>query len=64
MSFSNNSNTFADAAHASGLPPYVVPWSPGTSAFATFSFARNAPIGPPQPSAFATVTISGFTPYC
>ena len=36
MSFSNNSNTFADAAHASGLPPYVVPWSPGTSAFATF----------------------------
>ena len=52
------------AAHARGLPPYVVPWSPGTSAFATSSVARNAPIGTPQPSAFATVRISGLTPYC
>ena len=49
-------------AHASGLPPKVVPWLPGTMAAATSSRARQAPMGKPFPSALATAMISGVTP--
>ena len=62
LSFSNISNTLHTAAVASGLPPYVVPWSPGHIASATSFVAANAPTGTPHPSALADVMISGFTP--
>ena len=56
-------NTALTAAQASGFPPYVVPWSPGTSeCSAVFLFSTKAPTGTPQPSAFAHVMTSGCTP--
>ena len=50
------------AAHASGLPPKVVPWSPGAKPRAASSVAHTAPMGTPPPSPFARVMMSGFTP--
>ena len=52
--FSNWSSTALPAAEASGLPPYVLAWSPGlkTSALDLHSIA---PIGTPPPSALAVV---------
>ena len=44
-----------------GLPPYVVPWSPGTKELQHFLPAINAPTGTPQPSPFAEAIISGTT---
>ena len=44
---------------ASGWPPNVLPWSPGTKAAATSARAQQAPTGMPLPSALAMVTTSG-----
>src|SRR6266852_33318 len=56
------SSTALPAATASGLPPKVEPWLPATMPIAAFSVARQAPIGMPLPSAFATAITSGATP--
>ena len=47
------------AAMASGCPPNVLPWSPGSKAAATSARAQHAPTGIPLPSALAMVTTSG-----
>ena len=56
---------FLNAAPATavtiGLPPKVVPWSPGLKLCANFSVQSMAPIGSPPPSALAMVTISGIS---
>ena len=49
---------------ASGWPPNVLPWSPGTKAAATSARAQQAPTGMPLPSALAMVTTSGSMPRC
>jgi hypothetical protein len=58
------SNTAPATAHDSGLPPYVVPCTPGENALATFAVVSIAPIGKPPPRPFALVRISGTTPFC
>src|SRR5664280_3035373 len=52
------------AAIASGLPPKVEPWVPAVMPLDASAVARQAPIGIPPPSAFASVMISGVTPVC
>ncbi|OIQ67089.1 hypothetical protein GALL_513360 [mine drainage metagenome] len=56
------SSTALPAAQASGLPPYVVPWVPGTSALANCSLARTAPSGKPPPIPLAEDITSGVIP--
>ena len=52
-------STARAAAAASGWPPKVVAWSPGSNASATSARAQQAPMGTPLPSALAIVTTSG-----
>ncbi len=54
--------TASAAAHATGLPPNVVPWLPGSSRVAAAPMPIVAPIGTPPPSPLARVTTSGTTP--
>ena len=55
--------TARPAAHAIGLPPNVVPWSPALSWSAIFWRRSTAPSGRPPPIPFAKETRSGFRPY-
>ncbi len=52
------------AAQATGLPPNVEAWSPGTKPVGASSETSSAPIGRPFASPFASVTASGRTPSC
>jgi acetylornithine/N-succinyldiaminopimelate aminotransferase len=52
------------AAIASGLPPKVEPWVPVVMPLDASAVARQAPIGIPPPSAFASAMMSGVTPVC
>ena len=61
---SMTASTARAAAAASGWPPKVVAWSPGSKAAATSRRAQQAPMGTPLPSALAMVTTSGATPKC
>src|SRR5687768_4247664 len=63
-SSSTVSHTATAAAHATGLPPKVLAWSPGTNAPAAASATSRHPIGSPFASPFARVTASGRTPSC
>src|SRR5216684_1225885 len=56
-------STASAAAHASGLPPNVEPWSPGSKTSA-FGAARQAPMGTPPPRPLASVITSGVMPWC
>src|SRR5258706_970400 len=56
-------STAIAAAHASGFPPNVEPWSPGSNTSAR-GLARHAPIGTPPPSPLASVITSGVMPWC
>src|SRR5713101_1739138 len=56
-------STARAAAHASGLPPNVDPWSPGSNTSA-LGAARTAPIGTPPPRPLASVITSGVMPWC
>src|SRR4051812_7854437 len=56
------STTAQAAAHETGFPPKVEPWSPGANALSPAQ--RRAPIGSPFASALASVTRSGRTPSC
>ncbi|CAM5553900.1 hypothetical protein SALBM135S_04445 [Streptomyces alboniger] len=58
------STTASPAAHATGLPPNVVPWWPGLNSSAAAPNATVAPSGRPPPRPFASVTMSGSTPSC
>ena len=58
------STTAQAAAHETGLPPNVEPWSPGANAPAASSATSSAPIGSPFARPFARVTRSGRTPSC
>src|SRR5256714_5874350 len=60
--FSMTSSTALAAATASGLPPKVEPCEPGVMPAAASVVARQAPIGNPPPSAFASDITSGVTP--
>src|SRR5712691_8741730 len=60
---STTSSTVAATAHASGLPPNVEPWSPGSKTSAR-ALASVAPIGTPPPRPFARVITSGVMPAC
>src|SRR5581483_11849673 len=60
---STTPSTATDTAHASGLPPNVEPWSPGSKTSARGA-ARHAPIGTPPPRPFARVITSGVMPAC
>ena len=53
-SFSMVSSTARAAAQLTGLPPKVEPWSPFCRASAVSPVARQAPIGRPPPSPFAS----------
>src|SRR3954453_4746919 len=57
-------STARRAAHETGLPPNVEPWSPFCNAPEAAPAARQAPIGSPPPSPFARVTTSGRTLSC
>jgi hypothetical protein len=57
-------STASAAAHASGLPPKVEPWLPGSKVSAAAPRARQAPIGTPFASPFATATTSGSQSWC
>ena len=59
---SMTSSTALAAATASGLPPKVEPCEPGVMPDAASAVARQAPIGKPPPSAFASDMTSGVTP--
>ena len=61
-SSSTVSTTAHAAAHATGLPPNVLAWSPGSNATGSSSATSSAPIGKPLASPFASVTASGFVP--
>ena len=61
-SFSIVSITARAAAQATGLPPNVVPWLPGSSSVAAPPRAIVAPIGMPPPRPLARVTMSGTIP--
>src|SRR5579875_1314422 len=52
------------AAHATGPPAKVDPWSPGRSTSASRGPVMRAPTGRPPPSALALVSASGTTPLC
>src|SRR5450755_2102896 len=52
------------AAIASGLPPKVEPWVPVVMPLDASAVAKQAPIGNPPPSAFASAMMSGVTPVC
>ena len=54
--------TASAAAHATGLPPNVVPWLPGSSRSPAAPTPMQAPIGKPPPRPLATVTTSGVIP--
>src|SRR5216684_3993927 len=56
-------STAIAAAHASGFPPNVDPWSPGSNTSAR-GLARQAPIGTPPPSPLASVITSGAIAWC
>src|ERR1051326_4882089 len=49
------SSTARPTLHASGFPPKVEAWAPGTKLRATFSLASMAPSGRPPPSAVMLV---------
>ena len=57
------SRTASAAAQATGLPPKVVPWLPGSSSAPAAPTATVAPIGKPPPRPLARVTMSGVTPW-
>ena len=61
-SLSMVSSTASAAAHATGFPPNVLPWSPLRSAVPAAPSPMHAPIGSPPPSPFASVSTSGTTP--
>mmetsp|Transcript_43670 Transcript_43670/g.72567 ORF Transcript_43670/g.72567 Transcript_43670/m.72567 type:complete len:293 (+) Transcript_43670:131-1009(+) len=54
--------TARPAAHANGLPPKVLAWSPGPKTVAATPRVSMQPMGTPPPSALADVKISGVTP--
>ena len=56
------SSTATAAAETRGVPPKVVAWVPGPKDAATFSVARQAPMGSPLAMALARVMTSGVTP--
>ena len=56
------SNAAMPTAIASGLPPKVVPCTPGVMPFAASAVARHAPTGKPDPSALASAMMSGAAP--
>src|SRR6266487_3656057 len=56
-------NAATAAAHESGFPPNVEPWTPGVRFF-TFLPINTAPIGTPPAKDFAHVSKSGVTPKC
>ena len=56
------STTAHAAAHATGLPPKVEAWSPGSKPVGALSETSSAPIGSPLARPFASVTASGRTP--
>src|SRR5262252_70137 len=56
------SSTASAAAHATGFPPKVLPWSPLRSAVPAAPSPMHAPIGSPPPSPLASVSTSGTTP--
>src|SRR5690606_12098919 len=55
------SRTARAAAAASGLPPKVVPWLPGSKSLPAPPVAMQAPIGTPPARPLARVTMSGTT---
>src|SRR5581483_11326960 len=61
-SSSTASTTAQAAAQATGLPPKVEAWSPGTKPVGAPSRTSRAPTGSPFASPFASVTASGRTP--
>ena len=63
-SAANTPSTASAAAVQTGLPPKVLPCSPGVSNWPTGPTAMQAPIGSPPPSPFARVTMSGVMPSC
>ena len=58
------SNTAPATAHASGLPPYVVPCTPTRERARDVVVVSSAPIGKPPPRPLALVRMSGTTPFC
>ena len=54
--------TASAAAQATGLPPKVVPWLPGSSSSPAAPTPMQAPIGKPPPRPLASVTMSGVRP--
>src|SRR3954447_617085 len=56
--------TATAAAHATGFPPNVEPWSPGTNPPAASSETSSAPIGSPLARLLARATRSSFTSSC
>ena len=60
----HSSSATSAAAHATGPPAKVEPWSPGWKTSARRGPVTSAPIGRPPPSAFAVVIASGTTPVC
>src|SRR2546423_1288483 len=62
-SLSTTCRTASAATQASGLPPNVDPWSPGSNTSAR-GLARHAPIGTPPPRPLASVITSGVMPAC
>ena len=49
------------SAQATGLPPNVLPWSPGATTVAICSLHTTAPMGRPPPRGLARVMTSGLT---
>src|SRR5829696_5933819 len=63
-SSSSVSTTATAAAHETGLPPKVLPWSPGSKPSGASSRTSSAPIGRPLARPFASVTACGATSSC
>ena len=57
-------STASPAAHATGLPPNVVPCWPGVSRSPAGPTPMHAPSGSPPPSPLASVITSGVMPAC
>ena len=56
------SSVVAARAQARGPPAKVEPWVPGVRVLAASPRAQTAPMGTPEPSAFAMEQVSGSTP--
>mmetsp|Transcript_23383 Transcript_23383/g.53962 ORF Transcript_23383/g.53962 Transcript_23383/m.53962 type:complete len:206 (-) Transcript_23383:871-1488(-) len=59
----STSNVKLAAAHTSGEPAKVLPWSPGLMCLAILSLTSTAPTGIPPARGLARVNISGTTPF-